>query len=171
MAYAAKYASALYGPFRDAVGSSPALGLGDKKTYQMDPANSDEALREVALDIAEGADMVMVKPGMFYLDIVRRVKDTFAMPTYAYQVSGEYAMMRAAVAERLARLGPGDPGKPGRRAPRRRGRHPHLRRGRDRHPAESGLRPRRPFPFALRDASCACSSGRTGIPARPKPSA
>ncbi len=96
MAYAAKYASALYGPFRDAVGSAPALGLGDKKTYQMDPANSDEALREVALDIAEGADMVMVKPGMFYLDIVRRVKDAFAMPTYAYQVSGEYAMMRAA---------------------------------------------------------------------------
>jgi porphobilinogen synthase len=96
MAYAAKYASALYGPFRDAVGSAPALGLGDKKTYQMDPANSDEALREVALDIAEGADMVMVKPGLFYLDIVRRVKDAFGMPTYAYQVSGEYAMMRAA---------------------------------------------------------------------------
>ncbi len=96
MAYTAKYASALYGPFRDAVGSAPALGLGDKKTYQMDPANSDEALREVALDVGEGADMVMVKPGMFYLDIVRRVKDTFAMPTYAYQVSGEYAMMRAA---------------------------------------------------------------------------
>ncbi|HEX9835424.1 MAG TPA: porphobilinogen synthase [Alphaproteobacteria bacterium] len=96
LAYAAKYASALYGPFRDAVGSSPALGLKDKKTYQMDPANSDEALREVALDIAEGADMVMVKPGLFYLDIVRRVKDTFGMPTYAYQVSGEYAMLKAA---------------------------------------------------------------------------
>ena len=96
LAYAAKYASALYGPFRDAVGSAPALGGGDKKTYQMDPANSDEALREVALDIAEGADMVMVKPGLFYLDIVRRVKDEFGMPTYAYQVSGEYAMMRAA---------------------------------------------------------------------------
>ena len=96
LAYAAKYASALYGPFRDAIGSAPALGLGDKKTYQMDPANSDEALREVALDIAEGADMVMVKPGLFYLDIVRRVKDEFGMPTYAYQVSGEYAMLKAA---------------------------------------------------------------------------
>ncbi len=98
LAYAAKYASALYGPFRDAVGSAPNLGGGDKKTYQMDPANGDEALREVALDIAEGADMVMVKPGMFYLDIVRRVKDAFAMPTYAYQVSGEYAMLKAAAA-------------------------------------------------------------------------
>jgi porphobilinogen synthase len=96
LAYAAKYASALYGPFRDAVGSAPALGQGDKKTYQMDPANSDEALREVALDIAEGADMVMVKPGLFYLDIVRRVKDEFGVPTYAYQVSGEYAMLKAA---------------------------------------------------------------------------
>jgi porphobilinogen synthase len=96
LAYSAKYASALYGPFRDAVGSAPNLGGGDKKTYQMDPANSDEALREVALDIAEGADMVMVKPGLFYLDIVRRVKDEFGMPTYAYQVSGEYAMMKGA---------------------------------------------------------------------------
>jgi porphobilinogen synthase len=95
MAYAAKYASAFYGPFRDAVGSSAAL-KGDKRTYQMDPANSDEALREVELDIAEGADMVMVKPGMPYLDILRRVKDTFAMPTFAYQVSGEYAMIAAA---------------------------------------------------------------------------
>jgi len=95
MSYAAKYASAFYAPYRDAVGSSAAL-RGDKRTYQMDPANSDEALREVALDIAEGADMVMVKPGTFYLDIVRRVHDTFAMPTYAYQVSGEYAMMMAA---------------------------------------------------------------------------
>jgi porphobilinogen synthase len=95
MAYAAKYASGFYGPFRDAVGSSTSL-KGDKKTYQMDPANSDEALREVALDIEEGADMVMVKPGMPYLDIVRRVKDTFGMPTYAYQVSGEYAMLQAA---------------------------------------------------------------------------
>ncbi len=95
MAYAAKYASAFYGPFRDAVGSSGAL-KGDKKTYQMDPANSDEALREVALDIEEGADMVMVKPGLPYLDIVRRVKDTFGMPTFAYNVSGEYAMLRAA---------------------------------------------------------------------------
>jgi porphobilinogen synthase len=96
MSYAAKYASAFYGPFRDAIGSKGALGKGDKKTYQMDFANSDEALREVAFDIAEGADMVMVKPGMPYLDIVRRVKDTFGVPTFAYQVSGEYAMMRAA---------------------------------------------------------------------------
>ena len=95
MAYAAKYASAFYGPFRDAVGSSKTL-TGDKRTYQMDPANSDEALREVELDIAEGADMVMVKPGMPYLDIVRRVKDAFAMPTFVYQVSGEYAMIAAA---------------------------------------------------------------------------
>ena len=96
MSYAAKYASAFYGPFRDAVGSSTNLGQGDKRTYQMDPANTDEAVREVALDIAEGADMVMVKPGMPYLDIVRRVKDEFGMPTYAYQVSGEYAMLRGA---------------------------------------------------------------------------
>jgi porphobilinogen synthase len=96
MAYAAKYASAFYGPFRDAVGSAKAL-TGDKRTYQMDPANGDEALREVALDIAEGADMVMVKPGMPYLDIVRRVKDEFAMPTFVYQVSGEYSMLMAAV--------------------------------------------------------------------------
>jgi porphobilinogen synthase len=95
MAYAAKYASAYYGPFRDAVGSSAAL-KGDKRTYQMDPANSDEALREVALDIAEGADMVMVKPGMPYLDVVRRVVDRFGVPTFAYQVSGEYAMLAAA---------------------------------------------------------------------------
>ena len=98
MAYSAKYASAFYGPFRDAVGSAGNLGKSDKKTYQMDPANSDEALREVALDIAEGADMVMVKPGMPYLDIVRRVKDEFRMPTFAYQVSGEYAMLKAAAA-------------------------------------------------------------------------
>ena len=96
LAYAAKYASAFYGPFRDAVGSATSLGQGDKRTYQMDPANGDEALREVALDIAEGADMVMVKPGMPYLDIVRRVKETFGLPTFAYQVSGEYAMITAA---------------------------------------------------------------------------
>ncbi|MFM1925238.1 MAG: Delta-aminolevulinic acid dehydratase [Pseudomonadota bacterium] len=96
MAYSAKYASAFYGPFRDAVGSAQQLGRSDKKTYQMDPGNSDEALREVALDIAEGADMVMVKPGMPYLDIVRRVKDQFGVPTFAYQVSGEYAMLKAA---------------------------------------------------------------------------
>jgi porphobilinogen synthase len=95
MSYAAKYASAFYGPFRDALGSGGAL-KGDKKTYQMDPANSDEALREVAMDLAEGADMVMVKPGMPYLDIVRRVKDRFGVPTFAYQVSGEYAMIAAA---------------------------------------------------------------------------
>ena len=96
LSYAAKYASAYYGPFRDAVGSKSSLGKGDKKNYQMDPRNTDEALREVALDVAEGADMVMVKPGMPYLDIVRRVKDTFALPTYVYQVSGEYAMIKAA---------------------------------------------------------------------------
>ena len=98
MAYSAKYASAFYGPFRDAVGSAANLGKGNKKTYQMDPGNSDEALREVSMDIAEGADMVMVKPGMPYLDIVRRVKDTFSVPTFAYQVSGEYAMIKAAAA-------------------------------------------------------------------------
>lgn len=96
MAYSAKYASAFYGPFRDAVGSKGNLGKSDKKVYQMDPGNTDEALREVALDIAEGADMVMVKPGMPYLDIVRRVKDEFRLPTFAYQVSGEYAMLKAA---------------------------------------------------------------------------
>jgi porphobilinogen synthase len=98
MAYSAKYASAFYGPFRDAVGSAGNLGKSNKKVYQMDPANTDEALREVALDIAEGADMVMVKPGMPYLDIVRRVKDEFHVPTFAYQVSGEYAMLKAAAA-------------------------------------------------------------------------
>ena len=96
MAYSAKYASAFYGPFREAVGSAASLGKGNKKVYQMDPGNSDEALREVALDIAEGADMVMVKPGLPYLDIVRRVKDEFRLPTFAYQVSGEYAMLKAA---------------------------------------------------------------------------
>jgi porphobilinogen synthase len=96
LSYAAKYASAFYGPFREAVGSAPNLGKGGKQTYQMDPGNTDEALREVALDIAEGADMVMVKPGMPYLDIVRRVKETFSMPTFVYQVSGEYAMLMAA---------------------------------------------------------------------------
>jgi len=96
LAYAAKYASAFYGPFREAVGSARALGKADKRTYQMDPANGDEALREVALDLAEGADMVMVKPGMPYLDVVRRVKERFGVPTLAYQVSGEYAMLKAA---------------------------------------------------------------------------
>ena len=98
MAYSAKYASGFYGPFRDAVGSAKNLGKGDKKTYQMDPANSDEALWEVGLDLAEGADMVMVKPGMPYLDVLRRVKDEFKAPTFVYQVSGEYAMLRAAIA-------------------------------------------------------------------------
>ncbi len=96
MSYAAKYASAFYGPFRDAIGSKTALGSADKRTYQMDPANGDEALREVALDLQEGADMVMVKPGLPYLDVVRRVKEAFRVPTYAYQVSGEYAMLHAA---------------------------------------------------------------------------
>lgn len=99
LAYAAKYASAYYGPFRDAVGSKGNLGKGDKRTYQMDPANSDEAIREVALDLEEGADAVMVKPGQPYLDIVRRVKDTFHVPTFVYQVSGEYAMIQAAAAQ------------------------------------------------------------------------
>ena len=99
MAYSAKYASGFYGPFRDAVGSAKNLGKGDKKTYQMDPANTDEALWEVGLDLAEGADMVMVKPGMPYLDIVRRVKDEFKAPTFVYQVSGEYAMLQAAIAK------------------------------------------------------------------------
>jgi porphobilinogen synthase len=99
LAYAAKYASAFYGPFRDAVGSGTNLGKGDKRTYQMDPGNSDEALHEVALDLDEGADFVMVKPAMPYLDIVRRVKDTFRVPTFVYQVSGEYAMLKAAGAQ------------------------------------------------------------------------
>jgi porphobilinogen synthase len=98
MAYSAKYASGFYGPFRDAVRSAKFLGKSNKKTYQMDPGNSDEALWEVGLDLAEGADMVMVKPGLPYLDIVRRVKDQFRAPTYVYQVSGEYAMLRAAIA-------------------------------------------------------------------------
>ncbi len=96
LAYSAKYASAFYGPFRDAVGSKGNLGQGDKRTYQMDPANTDEAIREIALDLNEGADMIMVKPGMPYLDIIRRAKETFMAPTYAYQVSGEYAMLHAA---------------------------------------------------------------------------
>ena len=97
MAYSAKYASAYYGPFRDAVGATATLGKSNKQTYQMDPANSDEALQEIALDLEEGADMVMVKPGQPYLDIVRRVKDQFGVPTFAYQVSGEYAMHMAAI--------------------------------------------------------------------------
>ena len=113
MAYSAKYASAFYGPFRDAVGSSSTL-KGDKRTYQMDPANTDEALREVALDIEEGADMVMVKPGMPYLDVCRRVSETFGVPTFAYQVSGEYAMLTGGGRARLARRREGDAGKPDR---------------------------------------------------------
>jgi porphobilinogen synthase len=96
LAYSAKYASAFYGPFRDAVGSSANLGNSDKSSYQMDPANSDEALREIQLDLQEGADMIMIKPGMPYLDIIRRAKDRFGVPTFAYQVSGEYAMLKAA---------------------------------------------------------------------------
>jgi len=96
LAYAAKYASSFYGPFRDAVGSAANLGKGNKYTYQMDPANSDEALWEVGMDLQEGADMIMVKPGMPYLDVIRRVKDAYGAPTYAYQVSGEYAMLKAA---------------------------------------------------------------------------
>jgi porphobilinogen synthase len=99
MAYSAKYASGFYGPFRDAIGSASSIGSGDKKTYQMDPANGDEALREIALDLAEGADMVMIKPGLPYLDIIRRAKDTFKAPTFAYNVSGEFAMLKAAAAQ------------------------------------------------------------------------
>ncbi|MEX0607428.1 MAG: porphobilinogen synthase, partial [Halofilum sp. (in: g-proteobacteria)] len=98
LAYSAKYASSFYGPFRDAVGSASSLGKSGKDTYQMDPANSDEALREVELDLAEGADMVMIKPGLPYLDVIRRVRERFAVPTFAYQVSGEYAMLEAAAA-------------------------------------------------------------------------
>ena len=140
MSYAAKYASAFYGPFRDAIGSKTALGSADKRTYQMDPANTDEALREVALDLQEGADMVMVKPGMPYLDIVRRVKEAFRVPTYAYQVSGEYAMLHAAASEWLARRRPRHDGKPDRLQTRRRRWHPELRRGRRRPNAEGGVR-------------------------------
>ncbi len=119
LAYAAKYASAFYGPFRDALGSAGAL-KGDKRTYQMDPANSDEALREVELDLDEGADMVMVKPGMPYLDVIRRVKDEFGAPTFAYQVSGEYSMIMAGGAKWLDRRRQGDDGKPDRLQARRR---------------------------------------------------
>ena len=130
MAYAAKYASAFYGPFRDAVGSATNLAGGDKRTYQMDPANSDEAIREVALDIAEGADMVMVKPGMPYLDIVRRVKDTFGVPTFAYQVSGEYAMLAAAAQNGWLDRDKTRARKPAGLQASRRGRHSHVLRSR-----------------------------------------
>ena len=126
MAYAAKYASAFYGPFRDAVGLLAQPSRATSAPTRWTPPTRDEALREVALDIAEGADMVMVKPGMPYLDIVRRVKDAFGVPTFAYQVSGEYAMLKAAAAERLARRRRGDDGEPARLQARRRRRHPHL---------------------------------------------
>ena len=140
MAYSAKYASAFYGPFRDAVGSAANLGKGNKKVYQMDPGNSDEALREVALDIAEGADMVMVKPGLPYLDIVRRVKDEFRVPTFAYQVSGEYAMLKAAARARLARPRRDDDGSARRVQARRRRRRAHLLRARSGAAAEATRR-------------------------------
>ena len=130
LAYSAKYASAFYGPFRDAVGSGTSLGKGDKKTYQMDPGNSDEALHEVALDLDEGADFVMVKPAMPYLDIVRRVKERFGVPTFVYQVSGEYAMLKAAAAQRLDRRRGLHDGSAARFQARRRRRHPHLLRAR-----------------------------------------
>ena len=130
LSYAAKFASGYYGPFRDAAESTPAFG--DRRTYQMDPANGDEALREVALDLAEGADMVMVKPALAYLDIVRRVKERFGVPVAAYNVSGEYAMVKAAAAQRLDRRAAGRPGDP-HRLQARRGRHdpdlPRPRRG------------------------------------------
>ena len=138
LAYAAKYASAFYGPFRDALGSAGAL-KGDKRTYQMDPANSDEALREVELDLDEGADMVMVKPGMPYLDVIRRVKDEFGAPTFAYQVSGEYSMIMAAAEQRLDRRRQGDDGKPHRLQARRRRRRAHLLRPARGGEAEGGL--------------------------------
>ena len=147
MAYAAKYASAFYGPFRDAVGSAKTL-TGDKRTYQMDYGNSDEALREVALDIEQGADMVMVKPGLPYLDIVRRVKDEFGVPTFAYQVSGEYSMLMAAIAEWLARRRPRHARKPRRLQACRRRRRADLFR------AESGGEPAREFLIARHSPQC-----------------
>ena len=137
LSYAAKYASAFYGPFRDAVGSAAALGtaarqgLADKKTYQMNPANTAEALREVALDIAEGADLVMVKPAGTALDVIHRVKTTFGLPTFAYQVSGEYAMIQAAGRQRLARRRGGRPRERARDQAGRGRRHPDLLRPRD----------------------------------------
>ena len=129
MSYAAKYASCFYGPFRDAIGSTTALGSADKRTYQMDPANGDEALREVALDIAEGADMVMVKPGMPYLDVVRRVKEAFRVPTFAYQVSGRIFDDPRRRRARLARRRTGDARKPVVLQARRRRRRADLFRG------------------------------------------
>ena len=126
LSYAAKYASAFYGPFRDAVGSSSTLGKADKKTYQMDFANGEEALREAALDIAEGADMVMIKPGLPYLDVIRRVKDAFGLPTFAYQVSGEYAMIKAAGLQGWLDRRSRDAGKPDGPQARRGGRGAHL---------------------------------------------
>jgi hypothetical protein len=130
LAYSAKYASAFYGPFRDAVGSGTNLGKGDKKTYQMDPGNTDEAMHEVALDLAEGADYVMVKPGMPYLDVVRRVKERFGVPTFVYQVSGEYAMLKAAGAQGWIDAGRLHDGGAARLQARGRRRDPHLLRAR-----------------------------------------
>ncbi len=139
MSYAAKYASAFYGPYRDAIGSAKlSAGQGDKKTYQMDPANTEEAIREVALDIAEGADMVMVKPGMPYLDILRRLVDEFRMPTYAFQVSGEYAMIKAAAQNGWIDHDRAMPGKPDRLQAGRRGRDHHLLRAMGRRDAGLG---------------------------------
>ena len=138
MSYAAKYASAFYGPFRDAIGSKIGARQGDKRTYQMDPANGDEALREVALDLAEGADMVMVKPGLPYLDIVRRVKERFGVPTFAYQVSGEYAMLRRRGRARLARPS-GDAREAAGLQARRRGWRADLFRGRGREASQGRL--------------------------------
>ena len=141
MSYAAKYASAFYGPFRDAIGSKTALGSADKRTYQMDPANSDEALREVALDLQEGADMVMVKPGMPYLDVVRRVKEAFRVPTYAYQVSAANTRCCTPPPQRLARWRRRHHGEPDRLQARRRRRHPDLCRGRRRPKVDGGVGP------------------------------
>ena len=140
MSYAAKYASCFFAPFRDAIGSASSLGSADKRTYQMDPANGDEALREVALDIAEGADMVMVKPGLPYLDVVRRVKDAFRVPTFAYQVSGEYSMIRAAAERGWLDGERAMHGKPPLLQARRRRRRPDLLRGRRREAAEGRVR-------------------------------
>ena len=163
MAYAAKYASAFYGPFRDAVGSSATL-VGDKRTYQMDPANSDEALREVALDIAEGADMVMVKPGMPYLDIVRRVKDAFGMPTFAYQVSGEYAMLMAAAQNGWLDGDKVDAGEPDRLQARRRRRHPHLFRAAGRAAAARGVGSRSRHRQSRLASACSLPTRHSAIP-------
>jgi porphobilinogen synthase len=159
LAYSAKYASSFYGPFRDAVGSAGNLGKGNKYTYQMDPANTDEALREVALDIAEGADMVMVKPGMPYLDIVRRVKDEFGVPTYAYQVSGEYAMLKAAAQNGWLDQRCGDDGIAAGLQARRLRRHPDLLRARRGEVAGRRRRDGVSAPAASATAAGHCASG------------